>query len=100
MEIDPEILKNLFKDAVANLKALDTEISALKIVLLATKTNGYPQDVNAALEFARNTQQVQKTMEEKYQIPLERSLRQFDKTNRLTAVLKLFESMKPTSPIQ
>lgn len=97
MEIDAKKYKNVLIEIITGFKKLDTELLAHKTVFEALIK---PQcsDAEVLLETARNSVQVQKIMNEKYDAPLEKLLTQADEQIRVDSLLELFAKWKPKGP--
>lgn len=98
MEIDERKYKKLIIEIIAAFKKLDTELLAHKMVFEALIKPHY-SDAEHSLESAINNPRIQKIMREKYDLPLERLLKQVDESVRKNSLLKWVEEWKPSGPV-
>jgi hypothetical protein len=98
VEIDERKYKKLIIEIIAAFQKLDTELLAHKMVFEALIKPHY-SDAEHSLESAINNPRIQKIMREKYDLPLERLLKQVDESVRKNSLLKWVEQWKPSGPV-
>lgn len=98
MKIDETKSRKFIREVIVGFKALDTELLAHKMVFEAFVRSQY-SDADRALEFARTSPQVQKIVRQKYDLHLERLLKQADESLLVDTLLRWFGEWKPTGPV-
>ena len=100
MEIDPEKLKAAMRYTIQNLKALDSELMAYRIVLRAVRAYLDPDlNLDEALELTRNSESLRQLMDQKYDATTEKFLsRTIDQESLSQDLYEWLEKWKPEGP--
>jgi hypothetical protein len=100
MKMDPEKLKALAKITIENFKGLETELMAYRMVFHGLKTFDPSQApaLDQAFQISLNSPVLQKQMYEKYDVTLEKFLKQVDEGSQDQDPLQWFRDWKAEGP--
>lgn len=99
MEIDPEKLKAAMRYTIQNLKALDSELLAYRIVLQAVRAYLGPDlNLDEALELTRNSESLRQLMDQKYDATTEKFFSRIDQESLSQDLYEWLEKWKPEGP--
>lgn len=103
MELDLEKFKTFVTYILTNFKDLESELSAFQMALIAFKRTYHDPSAGAffevTLQVARQSKPLQQAMHDKYDIALEKFLRQASQRTLDPEVVKWFQEWKPTGAI-
>lgn len=96
MNIEAEKLKKLLLHIITSFRRMEHELLAHALLVVGLKkTMGMDRELDALLEEARNSPEVKKQLQEKYDEPLAKFLANIDEAELNQQILEFLEKWQP-----